>query len=131
MIINHLGDIVLALDGTSSDKNVMVGILSVANCTGRLGIGFMSDMLRYRMNKAWWMVICLAIFAVTHLGFFLLTFFWYIPLLVIGTGIAYGGTHMFPYIHIILGVHVVLWCVWCGVVWVVLCCCDARVTFEG
>eukprot|EP01087_Luapelamoeba_hula_P008185 TRINITY_DN2028_c3_g1_i1.p1 TRINITY_DN2028_c3_g1~~TRINITY_DN2028_c3_g1_i1.p1 ORF type:complete len:456 (-),score=64.40 TRINITY_DN2028_c3_g1_i1:49-1416(-) len=91
MVINHLGDLVLSLDGTASEKNLLVGLLSLCNCAGRLFVGYVGDQFKHRINRAYWLVAVFSVFAVTHGVFFCIMEFWYVPILVALTAFSYGS----------------------------------------
>eukprot|EP01087_Luapelamoeba_hula_P011890 TRINITY_DN3295_c2_g3_i2.p1 TRINITY_DN3295_c2_g3~~TRINITY_DN3295_c2_g3_i2.p1 ORF type:complete len:481 (+),score=67.53 TRINITY_DN3295_c2_g3_i2:102-1544(+) len=91
MMINHLGDLVLSLDGSTTDKNILVGLLSISNCVGRIGIGYLSDRLKHRVNKAYWLIVCFLLLSLSHFVFFFVTSFYYLPVLVAVTALSYGG----------------------------------------
>jgi hypothetical protein len=44
------------------------------------------------VTRAYWLVLCFGLFAVSHLAFWIFTHRWTIPIVAIVTGLAYGGT---------------------------------------
>jgi hypothetical protein len=45
------------------------------------------------VTRAYWLVLCLIMFAISHLAFWIFTERWMIPFVALITGLAYGGTH--------------------------------------
>jgi MFS family permease len=91
MLINHLGEVVLSTGGTKADKNILVGLLSASNCAGRLSVGFFSDRLSNKINRAYWFFFGAVLMGCTHLTFAALTQDWWVAVTTLGTGFAYGG----------------------------------------
>ncbi len=48
------------------------------------------------VTRAYWLVLCLIMFAISHLAFWIFTERWMIPFVALITGLAYGGTHTTP-----------------------------------
>ncbi|ELR21222.1 transporter, major facilitator subfamily protein [Acanthamoeba castellanii str. Neff] len=92
LVINNLGEVVRSLDGGSLEKNLYVAGLSVLGCIGRFTVGSLSDRLvKKGVTRAYWLVLCLIMFAISHLAFWIFTERWMIPFVALITGLAYGG----------------------------------------
>ncbi len=48
------------------------------------------------VTRAYWLVLCLILFAISHLAFWIFTERWMIPFVALITGLAYGGTRTTP-----------------------------------
>ncbi|EGC30419.1 hypothetical protein DICPUDRAFT_83634, partial [Dictyostelium purpureum] len=90
MFLNNIGVMGEALNESDSVQSNLVIIYSVGNCVGRVGMGFLTDLISKKLSKFWCVVLSSSIIAVTHL----VTAFALHPMLypaTILTGIGYGG----------------------------------------
>jgi len=103
VVVNNFAEIIISKlnvpSGSHYEYNQMpnaksiltiVALFSVFNTFGRIIVGFLSDKFIFKMERVWWLVICLALMCETLLYFSFAT----IPMIYFGVvtlGLAYGG----------------------------------------
>lgn len=92
MVVNNLGQIVIAVDKSPNSGNqvVFVSLLSVASATGRLATGTASEMLKHRFSRPCFLTLQLGVMTLASLLFAFVN----LPILYISTfltGIAFGS----------------------------------------
>ncbi|EFC44765.1 predicted protein [Naegleria gruberi] len=72
VIINNLGAIVIAYGGYNGQQNLMVQLLSIFNCLGRIAFGFLSDKFllpKYHLTRVTFFNIAVLMMGVMHFIF--------------------------------------------------------------
>lgn len=90
VVLNHIGQMVSAAGGTATETTILVSMLSVANCFGRIMFGLVPDAVGDRLSREGFLVInvLLMIFAQLLLAIGALQTLKYGCVL---TGFSYGG----------------------------------------
>jgi len=93
MVINNIGSIRLTFGGDSGDETQTFLIVAFSTCNflGRLAFGFLSDRFQNALPRSFWLSTACGIMAASHLLFFLFPSIVMSFVMVVGTGIAYGG----------------------------------------
>eukprot|EP01113_Clastostelium_recurvatum_P040911 TRINITY_DN6427_c0_g1_i4.p1 TRINITY_DN6427_c0_g1~~TRINITY_DN6427_c0_g1_i4.p1 ORF type:complete len:466 (+),score=89.07 TRINITY_DN6427_c0_g1_i4:93-1490(+) len=91
-VIGNLGSLAIALGADSTTQNDLVIVLSVANFSGRMIFGVLSDIFARRVSRPFFLLVSLVVMCASQLVLAIFPSLSLVFLGVVLTGLAYGGS---------------------------------------